>query len=156
MTLEMSVQVRLPTLEWYTSCMPIKTPIKKRKKRTVRKRIHLKKDILEWIKEIKSAPCTDCKKKYPYYVMDFDHIGPTRKRMNVSTMVGKGYDKEPIQKEIDKCELVCSNCHRERTYRRRIGKKRTKTNGRRTPRVSSLSTRDVPSYTNARNNSSCC
>jgi bacterioferritin-associated ferredoxin len=62
-------------------------------------------------------PCTDCGQKYPYYVMDFDHIG-TDKSNNVSEMVNR-FGLATIIKEIAKCELICSNCHRIRTHKRR-------------------------------------
>lgn len=72
-------------------------------------------------KEIKtlkeSTPCADCGKKYPYYVMDFDHVNGT-KVGNISHMVQSGVTKK-IKEEIDKCEIVCANCHRERTHSRR-------------------------------------
>ncbi len=62
----------------------------------------------------KSKPCTDCKKCYPHYVMDFDHIGT--KNCNVSSL--KYGSLERLKAEISLCELVCSNCHRERTAKR--------------------------------------
>lgn len=71
-----------------------------------------------FVQELKSTnPCTDCGFMYPYYVMDFDHIGDDKERI-VSKLVVEGYGIERIQREIDKCELVCSNCHRERTFTR--------------------------------------
>lgn len=49
-------------------------------------------------------------------MLDFDHLDD--KVANVVDMPGKfGWDK--IQKEIDKCDLICSNCHRRRTYERK-------------------------------------
>jgi len=71
-----------------------------------------------WIREIKSSnPCTDCGVTYPWYVMDFDHV--LGKKINdVSLMVTNRVSKQKIQEEIDKCEVVCSNCHRIRTFTR--------------------------------------
>ena len=69
--------------------------------------------LKQLIIELKSKPCMDCKKKYPYYVMDFDHR--TNKKFNISYMVNSRYSIENIQAEIDKCDLVCANCHRIRT-----------------------------------------
>jgi 5-methylcytosine-specific restriction endonuclease McrA len=71
-------------------------------------------EYLRGLKE--STPCVDCGKQYPYYVMDFDHLRD--KEYQVSLMVGQGYDIPAIQKEIAKCEIVCSNCHRIRTFTR--------------------------------------
>ena len=39
--------------------------------------------------------------------------------MCVSDMINKAYCVEAIQKEIDKCEVRCANCHRIVTYERR-------------------------------------
>lgn len=62
----------------------------------------------------KSVPCADCGQQYPPYVMDFDHLGD--KLFNISAAHSSPTQK--VLNEIEKCEVVCSNCHRERTYRR--------------------------------------
>jgi hypothetical protein len=65
---------------------------------------------------LKDQPCKDCGVKYPYYVMDFDHVTGT-KVGNVGVMVaGK---LAALMEEIAKCEIVCANCHRIRTHKRR-------------------------------------
>lgn len=71
-----------------------------------------------WLKEYKEAsPCMDCKVKYPYYVMEFDHRPGTKKIVEVSKLVNSlSFTK--LQAEIAKCDLVCVNCHRERTFGR--------------------------------------
>lgn len=70
-----------------------------------------------YIQEQKQKPCTDCGEEYPYYVMDFDHR-EDNKLFNVSKMVAKSWNQ--IYTEIAKCDLVCSNCHRKRTYLRSL------------------------------------
>ena len=71
----------------------------------------------DYIKNIKeSNPCLDCGKFYPFYVMHFDHIYD--KNGSVSDLSRASSSLERIQKEIDNCELVCANCHAERTYSR--------------------------------------
>lgn len=77
------------------------------------------KELSLWIRGLKDRPCTDCKKKYPYYVMHFDHLGRARKEGHISRMVASRLPKEKIEAELRKCELVCANCHAERTHRRR-------------------------------------
>lgn len=69
-----------------------------------------------------STPCKDCGKYYPSYVMDFDHIS-LDKEFNISILINYG-NWEKLQAEIDKCEVVCSNCHRIRTHMRRNAKRR--------------------------------
>ena len=74
----------------------------------------------DFIKEIKeSNPCMDCGEFYPYYVMHFDHIYD--KNGSVSDLSRASSSLDRIQKEIDNCELVCANCHAERTYSRAYG-----------------------------------
>lgn len=70
------------------------------------------------IRRVKSRPCADCGVQYPYYVMDFDHRdGETKifglNAVNRMTLPG-------ILREIEKCDVVCANCHRERTHRRML------------------------------------
>lgn len=74
------------------------------------------KDLID---KLKAQPCIDCGKSYPPYVMDFDHVSG-KKNNNVSSLA-KHYSRAKALKEIEKCELVCSNCHRERTHKRRHG-----------------------------------
>lgn len=73
----------------------------------------------QWLNELKNKPCVDCKKSYPYYIMDFDHTHGNKK-FNIVEARRKMWGKDKVLKEIEKCELVCSNCHRERTYKRKL------------------------------------
>lgn len=85
------------------------------------KRLENRVAAMRYVQDIKiSNPCTDCKKNYSYYVMQFDHLDPNTKVANVATMVSQGASIERLKKEIAKCELVCANCHAERTHKRRI------------------------------------
>lgn len=69
------------------------------------------------IEELKSTtPCMDCEGIFPPECMDFDHLRDKVK--GVSALAYAGRPWEEIQAEIDKCELVCANCHRIRTRRR--------------------------------------
>lgn len=68
------------------------------------------------ISTLKDVPCADCGVKYPSYVMDFDHLNPKLKAKDVSTMIDYSLDK--IVAEAEKCQVVCSNCHRRRTWNR--------------------------------------
>ncbi len=75
--------------------------------------------LRECINKIKDVPCTDCGNEYPPYVMDFDHVSDDKVDC-ISRMVNTAMGKATILREIDKCEVVCSNCHRIRTYNRKI------------------------------------
>lgn len=62
-------------------------------------------------------PCADCGYNYPSFVMDYDHRDPSKKIYSISSMRSRRFSVENIQKEIDKCDLVCANCHRVRTHK---------------------------------------
>lgn len=68
------------------------------------------------IRELKARPCTDCGVSYPWYVMEFDHLRD--KEMDISKMMRRRMAWDKIEAELAKCELVCANCHRERSYLR--------------------------------------
>jgi hypothetical protein len=70
----------------------------------------------EFIGRLKDNPCTDCGIKYKPWQMDFDHIDPRQKVFNIGTNVLGSLLS--IKNEIEKCELVCANCHRQRTHER--------------------------------------
>ncbi|MDO8265995.1 MAG: hypothetical protein Q7T41_03565 [Candidatus Saccharibacteria bacterium] len=77
-------------------------------------------DLRKWVYQLKhNHPCADCKQSFPYYVMDFDHL--ENKKNTISRLINTGSRKQ-VENEIAKCELVCSNCHRIRTYTRNPSK----------------------------------
>ncbi len=76
-------------------------------------------ELKEVVNSIKSVACKDCNKTYPSYVMHFDHLDATTKKDNIATMIHGVKSLDSILQEIAKCEVVCANCHAERTYRRR-------------------------------------
>lgn len=71
----------------------------------------------EMIRSIKQQPCADCRRTFPPEAMDFDHIG--EKRIEVSRLVYVA-GTAALLAEIEKCEVVCANCHRIRTMRRLV------------------------------------
>jgi hypothetical protein len=68
--------------------------------------------------ELRSVPCQDCQQRYSPYSMEFDHRDPATKSQRVMAMVGRS-GMQRILAEVAKCDVVCANCHRMRTYRRR-------------------------------------
>ena len=61
--------------------------------------------------------CFDCLVKYPHYILEFDHR-PEFKKIDIVYRVLKKFGEEAAWNEAKKCEVVCSNCHKERTYER--------------------------------------
>jgi hypothetical protein len=51
--------------------------------------------------------------------MDFDHPDGSQKRFNIGRdALGGRCSEEALRAEIEKCEVVCANCHRMRTHGR--------------------------------------
>lgn len=81
---------------------------------------------LAWVKEtqerinrLKDRPCADCGHKFHPVAMDFDHVNG-KKVQSISYMLIGSWKR--LEAELAKCELVCSNCHRVRTWMRRRSK----------------------------------
>lgn len=66
------------------------------------------------IRSVKERPCTDCGVQYPFYVMQLDHLQDKKFSMGRCGIVSV----ERLMIEIAKCEVVCANCHAERTFQR--------------------------------------
>jgi hypothetical protein len=88
----------------------------KNKQRYLDRNKRYREEIRKYVQDIKeNTPCADCGKKYPYYVMDFDHLGDKEFDINYLTATGRC---GKLRDEIKKCEVVCANCHRIRTHNR--------------------------------------
>ena len=74
-----------------------------------------KRDLLLALRE---QPCHDCGVSYPPIVMQFDHRDPSGKSFNVAQSWCRA--TAAVLKEAAKCDIVCRNCHRDRTFRRRL------------------------------------
>ena len=90
-------------------------------KKTARRR-HLKKDKLRavdiLIKRYEGTPCMDCDGVFEWCSMDFDHRPEEIKEINIAPYAAQKAtptNMAKIEKEIAKCDLICSNCHRVRT-----------------------------------------
>jgi hypothetical protein len=61
--------------------------------------------------------CIDCESKYPHYMLEFDHRPEHRKLDNVYRVLKK-YGVDMAWAEVSKCDVVCANCHKIRTWQR--------------------------------------
>jgi hypothetical protein len=66
------------------------------------------------INALKNKPCIDCRGWFSPWQMDFDHLDSNSKVCNVSQIKSV----KRLIEESKKCDLVCANCHRERTHNR--------------------------------------
>ena len=64
--------------------------------------------------EYLGGKCKDCGGTYHPIIYDFDHRDPALKEFKIS---GRAiYRWKELKRELDKCDLRCSNCHRLRHY----------------------------------------
>ena len=87
-------------------------PVKKKQHHTyVRANIDR---LVEEMNNIKDRPCEDCGGRFNAWQMQFDHV-TGEKLDNVSTLARNG-STNLFRKEVKKCDVVCANCHADRTY----------------------------------------
>ncbi len=68
-----------------------------------------------WMAALKEGiPCTDCGGVYPVWVMHWDHLPGFDKVDAISSLVSSR-SRTITLAELQKCELVCANCHVLRT-----------------------------------------
>ena len=73
------------------------------------------------INDLKHRPCKDCNGWFEPCQMEFDHRNPADKKYEVGNM--KGNSIKTILTEVSKCDIVCSNCHRLRTWKQQTRSK---------------------------------
>ena len=86
--------------EWYKR----NTPLSKRRA------LESKRTTQKFFREIKEKEvCVECGHDV-YEDLDYHHKDPSTKVASVSDMVGR-YSRQRILDEIQKCEVLCKNCH---------------------------------------------
>lgn len=85
----------------------------KKNENSNKNRVKKRKYILDILKKSK---CTDCPIS-DWRVLEFDHRDRETKSFNLAD--ASSYSIKKIQLEIDKCDIVCANCHTIRTIKQR-------------------------------------
>ncbi|WP_121820908.1 homing endonuclease associated repeat-containing protein [Halostella salina] len=88
---------------------------RKNRESEIRKKDRRRAELRRWLHVYKrdSCVCERCGEGSPA-CLDFHH--PGEKDIGVSTMIVYGYSKENIRDEIDRCTVLCANCHRKEHY----------------------------------------
>jgi len=73
--------------------------------------------LKKFLDELRSKPCTDCGGTFPSVCMEFDHRDGRGSGLTVTTAAGGSM--ATLLAEIERCDLVCANCHRIRTAAQR-------------------------------------
>lgn len=93
-------------------------PYRNKEVRVASQLAHRNRNKVKLLKYLLDHPCVDCKEADPI-VLEFDHMPGFEKKFEIGRAVGgshRGWDA--IMKEIEKCEVVCANCHRKRSHAR--------------------------------------
>lgn len=65
-----------------------------------------------WLNKYKaSLACTSCSED-DSVCLDFHHVDSKQKDFSLSQVARMGYSKAKILAEIEKCVVLCANCHR--------------------------------------------
>lgn len=70
-----------------------------------------RREIRRWLQKYKGRGCQNCPEKR-IATLDFHHLNQSEKRIEINEAVRMRWSRKSIQKEIDKCILICANCHR--------------------------------------------
>lgn len=77
-------------------------------RRTLARRSRLR----AWVNERKrERGCRNCGET-SFACLDFHHGNPSAKQMAITEMVTYGYGREKLRAEMEKCNVLCANCHR--------------------------------------------
>lgn len=72
---------------------------------------------IQMLEFLATKVCKDCNTP-DTRVLEFDHLPEYEKTMDVGRMLCSGWSWKRVLQEIAKCDIVCANCHRIRTYER--------------------------------------
>ena len=68
--------------------------------------------LRDWLNEYrKSTSCSVCGESDPA-CLDFHHTNPKEKEFSLGDTKASGFSKKRLLNEIQKCVVVCANCHR--------------------------------------------
>lgn len=74
-----------------------------------------KRELKRLCVEYKGGVCVDCGGKFHPAIFDFHHVDQKEKDFSISSITSTKLT-DPIKSELDKCVLLCANCHRLRHY----------------------------------------
>jgi len=65
----------------------------------------------QYYSELFGRKCSRCGFSDGFWALEFHHVSPSSKKWTPSKIIHNGKEKEVTQ-ELDKCVLLCSNCHK--------------------------------------------
>lgn len=81
------------------------------KERYINKNRNYREKVKQFVSEYKKdKKCERCPENFPQ-CLHFHHLDPKQKEFNIALAVRNKVTIEKIKEEIDKCIILCANCH---------------------------------------------
>ena len=103
---------------WCRKCMNenAKEHYLKNKQSYLDKNERLRKIIIDYVRNLKKQSSCKCGENHPA-TLQFHHRNPEDKSFELASIYSNGYGLETIKKEIEKCDILCANCHAKLHYK---------------------------------------
>lgn len=102
-------KVRAARRRWYA----------KNKDHAKSKVVERKLELREWFCDLKSNLVCKCGEDH-IACLEFHHTDPSVKDLTLAQAVHNGWGRDRILEEMQKCEVMCSNCHRKLHHEERF------------------------------------
>lgn len=70
--------------------------------------------VKQLLKYLEGKSCVQCGECDPV-ALDFDHLDPSIKHDTISNMISSCHSWAKIERELNKCQVLCANCHKLKT-----------------------------------------
>lgn len=78
-----------------------------------------RKEIKDYLDRLKSySSCLNCPEDH-IATLEFHHRDPRKKDISVALAAAQGWSLERVKKEVEKCNILCANCHRKLHYKKK-------------------------------------
>ena len=95
------------------------TRFQKKKKKYAKWKRERKARLVELIRSLRDR-CVRCDESHQACLV-FHHRNPAQKEFTIAYAAAQGWSEQKIREEIDKCDVLCANCHRKEHWRLRHG-----------------------------------
>ncbi len=103
--------LRIAYLCWMTDKEYKQEHYRRNKQRYLDQTAASKRKLRQWLQDYKATlKCSKCGEDHPACI-EFHHRDPATKSFTIGEAVGR-HSKDKIINEINKCDVLCANCHR--------------------------------------------
>jgi hypothetical protein len=77
---------------------------------------HSRAELRQFVRDyLADKSCSKCPENH-IACLDFHHRDPSEKNFKINEAYERRYSKSKIMNEIQKCDILCSNCHRKEHF----------------------------------------